>query len=143
MNDVSTQKAIKVLENHDLRKTNMRVDVLGVFLTRADTALSNQELESELVDSDRVTLYRTLKTFEKKGIIHEAVDGSGVTKYAMCHSDCSEHQHVDDHAHFHCTKCGKTLCLDEIDTPKVDLPAGYQTEVSYMIIQGKCSKCTA
>lgn len=143
MTNPSTSEAVQLLQKNALRKTNMRVDVLNIFLKQSETALSNQELENSLIDSDRVTLYRTLKTFEKKGIIHQAVDGSGVTKYAMCHSDCSEHNHVDDHAHFHCNDCGKTLCLEEIDTPKVNLPAGYQAEVSYMVIQGTCSQCNS
>lgn len=141
MESKATTKAVQLLENHSLRKTAMRIDVLSVFLKQEEIALSNQELENILEDSDRVTLYRTLKTFEKKGIIHQAIDGSGINKYAMCHADCSEHEHVDDHAHFHCTKCGKTLCLDEIDTPKVTVPSGYKTEASYMVIQGQCAQC--
>ena len=143
MQNSPSNKAVQLLEQNALRKTNMRVDVLTLFMKQADTALSNQELETALDDSDRVTLYRTLKTFEKKGIIHQAIDGSGVTKYAMCHSDCTEHNHVDDHAHFHCNDCGKTLCLEEIDTPKVQLPTGYKADVSYMVIQGTCSHCNS
>ena len=142
MNAIQEEKAIKVLDNHSLRKTPMRIEILSIFMNQTEVALSNQEIETELSESDRVTLYRTLKTFEKKGIIHQAIDGSGVNKYAMCHSDCSEHKHVDNHAHFHCTDCGKTLCLDEIDTPKVEVPAGYITEASYMVIQGQCSQCS-
>ena len=141
MSDQSMQKAVKVLEQHSLRKTPMRIDVLSVFLNQEEIALSNQELETKLIDSDRVTLYRTLKTFEKKGIIHQAIDGSGINKYAICHSDCSEHEHVDDHAHFHCNQCGKTLCLEEIDTPTVVVPDGYVAEASYMVIQGQCNQC--
>lgn len=134
-------RATQVLDNHALRKTAMRMDVLQVFLDKEEIALSNQELEAELEDSDRVTLYRTLKTFEKKGIIHQAIDGSGINKYAMCHADCTEHEHVDDHAHFHCTQCGKTLCLEEIDVPQVDVPPGYLVQTSYMVIQGQCNQC--
>lgn len=142
MNAIQEQKAITVLDNHSLRKTAMRIEVLSIFMNQTEVALSNQEIETELAESDRVTLYRTLKTFEKKGIIHQAIDGSGVNKYAMCHSDCSEHEHVDDHAHFHCIDCGKTLCLDEIDTPKVEVPKGYKAQASYMVIKGQCSQCS-
>ena len=141
MNKEMEDRATQVLDNHALRKTAMRMDVLQVFLDKEEIALSNQELEAELEDSDRVTLYRTLKTFEKKGIIHQAIDGSGINKYAMCHADCTEHEHVDDHAHFHCTQCGKTLCLEEIDVPQVDVPPGYQVQTSYMVIQGQCNQC--
>lgn len=141
MIQVLTDQALKVLENHALRKTPMRVDVLSLLLQQEEVALSNQEIESHLQDSDRVTLYRTLKTFEKKGIIHQAIDGSGIVKYAICHSDCSEHEHVHDHAHFHCTQCGKTLCLEKIQAPEVHVPEGYVADVSYMVIQGQCNTC--
>ncbi len=143
MAEQSTARAIQLLQENALRKTNMRIDVLNIFLDHSETALSSQELENNLGNSDRVTLYRTLKTFEKKGIIHQAIDGSGVTKYAICQSDCTEHQHVDDHAHFHCNDCGKTLCLEQISTPKIDLPSGYEASANYIVIQGTCSQCNS
>jgi Fur family ferric uptake transcriptional regulator len=143
MNKELETRATQVLYNHALRKTAMRMDVLQVFLDKEEIALSNQELEAELEDSDRVTLYRTLKTFEKKGIIHQAIDGSGTNKYAMCHADCSEHEHVDNHAHFHCTQCEKTLCLEQIDVPQVEVPSGYTVQTSYMVIQGQCNQCSS
>jgi Fur family ferric uptake transcriptional regulator len=139
-NSISSH-VLKLLQKHQLRVTAMRIDVMKIFLENKETALSNQELELELIDSDRVTLYRTLKTFEKKGIIHQAVDGSGTTKYAICHDDCSEHEHLDDHAHFHCTSCGKTLCLEKIESPEIELPKGFTSDVRYLIVQGKCDKC--
>lgn len=133
--------AIDILKRHALRKTAFRIEVISIFLDQADIALSNNEIEAKLPNADRVTLYRTLKSFEQKGIIHQALDGSGTNKYAMCHSNCSEHHHEDNHAHFHCTSCGKTQCLEEINTPDVRLPEGFVSKVSYMIIQGNCNIC--
>jgi len=141
MQKARASRVVEILDRNGIRKTSIRQDVLSVFLENEDIALSNHELEGKLQESDRVTLYRTLKTFEKKGIIHQAIDGSGVNKYAMCHADCSEHEHLDNHAHFHCENCGKTLCLEEIHTPKVNVPAGYKVDASYMVIQGTCKDC--
>ena len=138
----SHQQIDQLLTDHGLRKTSIRLDVLGVFMKNVDTAMSHQFLERELEESDRVTLYRTLKTFESKGIIHQALDGSGVSKYALCHVDCDEHKHLDDHAHFHCNDCGKTLCLEDSQAPQISVPAGYKVENAHLVIQGSCDQCT-
>lgn len=141
MGSTYNQREKDLLKRHKLRITPMRVEVLQALLQETDTALSNQEIESKIPDSDRVTLYRTLKTFEKSGLIHQALDGSGSTKYALCHENCSSHEHLDNHAHFHCTSCERTTCLDEIETPQVSLPKGYTSQESYLIIKGICELC--
>ena len=48
MNKELETRATQVLDNHALRKTAMRMDVLQVFLDKEEIALSNQELEAEL-----------------------------------------------------------------------------------------------
>jgi Fur family ferric uptake transcriptional regulator len=141
MNSTNEVRALKLLEQHKLRKTTMRVGVLNALLEDSDIALSNQEIESRIPDSDRVTLYRTLKTFEKSGLIHQAMDGSGSNKYALCHEECSSHEHLDNHAHFHCVLCERTICLDEIETPHVNVPQGYTIQESYLVIKGTCESC--
>jgi len=72
-----------LLIRYELRKTNIRKEVLESFISSEGRALSHSQLELMLEDTDRVTLYRTLKTFEQKGIIHQAVDGSGIMKFAL------------------------------------------------------------
>ena len=92
-----------ILTKHDLRKTPIRIKVLEVFLQKNE-ALSHAELERELEETDRVTLYRTLKKFEESGIIHKAIDGTDTARYALCHGACEHHHHEDNHAHFQLRK---------------------------------------
>lgn len=132
---------INRLQAAGLRKTQMRKDVLRLFLSTPGRALSNRELEERLVDADRITLYRTLKTFEQSGVIHQAVDASGVTKYALCTDDCTTHSHRDEHAHFHCLKCDRTICLEDVAQPQVSLPAGYRAEQLHLVVEGVCDRC--
>ncbi len=133
-------KTENLLKNHNLRITQVRKNVLSLFLDQ-DEALSNHFIESQLEKVDRVTLYRTLKSFEEKGLIHKAFDGSDISKYALCSSDCSEDHHQDSHAHFHCEKCGKTLCMDDIPSPNSSLPSGYQLHSTHLILKGYCNEC--
>ena len=97
-----------LLEKHGLRQTQNRIQVLEVF-SKEDIALSSHDIESELKSMDRVTLYRTLKSFEESGLIHKAHDETMTIKYALCGHDCSIAEHKDEHAHFHCEVCGKTI----------------------------------
>lgn len=129
------------LRAHGLRITAVRDKVLQLFLEAGQTALSNADIEKHFDQLDRVTLYRTLRTFEEKGLIHQVVDNSVTPKYAACSERCAEHDHRDDHAHFHCISCEKTVCLNGTTLPTVNLPAGFKVEEKHMVFSGTCDAC--
>lgn len=89
---------------------------------------------------DRVTVYRTLQTFVEKSIIHTIPTADNAVLYALC-KDCEEGHHHDDHVHFVCTHCNTTICLDDVVTPRIDLPAGYKAENVQVVINGLCKNC--
>jgi len=136
-------QAIEILGKHQIRKTPFRINVLKIFLEAESKALNNSDIESALEDYDRITLYRTLKTFEKSGIIHQAIDGSNESKFALCHQDCTEHEHHDNHAHFLCISCGETYCLENVIHPKFSLPANYSLSKVHLALSGTCAGCQA
>jgi Fur family ferric uptake transcriptional regulator len=129
-----------ILNKHKLRVTPFRTLVLSIFST-AGKALSSHDLELKIAEADRITLYRTLKSFEEKGIIHKAIDGTIIQKYALCDADCNEKHHHDEHVHFHCDKCENTFCLDHVYVPSVRLPSGFSTRQINMVVNGVCKKC--
>ncbi len=133
---------MRLLEHYNLRKTSVRKEVLMVFLNVGDRALSNGDIEEKTSGLDRITLYRTLKTFEEKGLIHKAIDGSGVAKYALCSDNCGTHGHQDEHAHFHCKTCGKTVCLDDIVPPNLSTPNGFKIDNVHLVLSGICADCS-
>ena len=130
-----------LLRQHQLRRTPMRVRVLQILREGGNQAIAHPELERRLPDADRITLYRTLKTFEEKGLVHQVVDSSNATKYALCRSQCTEHQHHDEHAHFHCQDCGKTVCLDAVSTSSFQVPLGFKVTQTHLILEGTCDDC--
>jgi Fur family ferric uptake transcriptional regulator len=85
-------------------------------------------------------LYRTLKTFQEKGLIHKVLDDSGVTKYASC-TDCTVEVHHHEHVHFKCDLCGNTVCLDSVEIPPISLPAGFKPQEQNLLITGTCNIC--
>lgn len=132
---------VKLLNDNGLRKTDCRLDVLDYLLAQ-DHAVTHGQLELEFPQFDRVTLYRTLSTFEDKGIIHDVKDGSGATKYAICrHGGCSHEGHEDEHVHFKCNKCGQVSCVDNVLIPEVPLPEGFRAKSQSFLIEGLCKNC--
>jgi Fur family ferric uptake transcriptional regulator len=130
----------QILKDFKLRSTPNREAILHVFLRR-DFALSHGDVEREVPSSfDRVTVYRTLKTFLDKGLIHKVLDDEGSLKYALCSQACSTAHHHHEHVHFKCTKCGQTNCL-EIEIPSIKLPKGYKAKEVNLLIQGICENC--
>ena len=129
-----------ILKKHNLRITQFRLDVIAIF-TNAGHAMSSADIEQKLKDADRITLYRTLKSFEDKGIIHKAIDGTLTQKFALCDAHCDEHNHHDEHVHFHCLKCENTFCVDHVFVPKITLPSGFKVQQTDMIVSGVCEKC--
>ena len=129
-----------LLKGFKLRSTPNRQEILHLFLKK-DHALSHGDIEKEIDNSlDRVTVYRTLKTFLDKGLIHKVLDDEGSLKYALCNEACTKAEHHHDHVHFKCTKCGETQCLD-VDVPTVRLPKGYKANAVNLLIQGICERC--
>lgn len=120
--------------------TAMRLLVLE-FLLKQSSAISLGDLEDSFQHSDRTTLYRTLKTFEEKGLIHNIQDGSGAVKYALCQNECKDGVHYDLHLHFYCTTCKELFCLPKSKTPEVLLPGNFQLAEVSLVARGVCDKC--
>ncbi|WP_346856883.1 transcriptional repressor [uncultured Draconibacterium sp.] len=129
----------KKLTDKNIKPTAMRQLVLKV-LTEQKTATSLPELELEFEKADKVTLYRTLKTFEENKLIHKIEDGTGSVKYALCQDTCECHPQ-DLHVHFLCDKCKKTYCLNDIPVPTINLPIDFSLESVNMVVKGVCFNC--
>ncbi len=104
-------------------------------------AISLSELELLFDKVDRVTLFRTLKTFREHHLIHHIDDGTGVAKYALCSNDC-DCSPEELHVHFRCEKCQKTYCLPEIAIPSINLPINFKLNEVNVLMKGLCDKCT-
>jgi len=130
-----------LLKDHDLRLTQGRADVIEVFLNN-NIAISHADIESAVDGKyDRVTIYRTLKSFLDRGMIHKILDDKGGIRYALCADECSDGDHQHNHIHFKCNECEQTICLEHVEIPSVKLPRGFTAEESNFLITGICDKC--
>lgn len=130
-----------ILEKNNVKPTAMRLLVLQ-FLINQKVAVSLTNIEEYFDNSDRTTLYRTLKTFVESGITHQIEDGTGTTKYAICEEHCNCEIDVDLHLHFHCSSCNETVCLTDHKIPHINLPEGYKAENVNLVVKGICEKCS-
>ena len=129
-----------VLKAKDIPPTAMRILVLE-YLQKQSVATSLQDLEKAFSHSDRTTLYRTLKTFEEKGLVHEIQDGSQAAKYALCAESCKAGSHYDLHLHFYCYSCKQTSCLPKHKVPEVTLPDNFVLKELNLVAKGICDTC--
>ncbi|MCU0446917.1 MAG: transcriptional repressor [Microscillaceae bacterium] len=138
---MASKNSLKILQTYKLRNTDCRAEILDIFLNKS-FALSNADIEEKISKAfDRVTVYRTLRTFLTKGIIHKVLDDSGNPKYALCKDHCNQSEHHHQHVHFKCNQCGQTNCLEEVEIPAIQLPQGYLSLESNLLINGVCVNC--
>ncbi|MBZ9731104.1 transcriptional repressor [Salegentibacter sp. JZCK2] len=130
----------KFLEEKQVRPTAMRILIFR-FLAKKKVAVTLADIELVFDKSDRTTLYRTIKTFEEKGIVHQIDDGTGVAKYALCEAGCNCEIDSDLHLHFHCNNCNETQCLTENKIPEINLPPGFTATDANLVVKGLCNKC--
>ena len=134
------KKTEDFLIQKQVKPTAMRLLVYK-FLKKQLVATSLTDIELAFDKAERTTLYRTLKTFEKNGLVHKIDDGSGIAKFALCEEQCNCELETDLHLHFHCANCNETQCLTEQKIPHINLPPGFKATDANLVVKGICNKC--
>lgn len=130
-----------ILKKNNLSITEGRKKILELFIN-SEGALAHADIEKNTGENfDRVTVYRTLQTFVEKGIIHLIPTTDNSILYALCKDNCQAGHHQDNHVHFVCSECNKTICLEEVTVPQVKLPKGFVPEHAQMLVSGVCGEC--
>ena len=130
-----------ILKNSNVRPSPARILVLKILL-ESSRPLSALEIENQLETLDRSSITRTLPVLLEAHLIHQLSDGSGSMKYEACKDVKFSDKHNDEHAHFHCVKCGETTCLNDMEIKIPQRPEGYVVENISFIISGHCPKCS-
>ncbi|PCI04880.1 MAG: Fur family transcriptional regulator [Flavobacteriaceae bacterium] len=128
-----------LLKDKKLSETPFRKEVLEVFGNYSN-AISMSVIEKGLKDYNRITLYRTIKIFLEKGLIHEIALSGEPSNYALCDSTCSSELHQHQHVHFKCTLCETVTCVEVAEFPSLHLP-NYQIEQLEIQASGICKVC--
>jgi len=119
--------------------TEGRVSILKVLM-KADEPLRQEQIARRLGKKsfDKVTIYRTLESLLKVGLVHKAFMGKRAWHFELA-DNCTESQ---CHPHFTCTHCGSTHCLTEISLPMADSPhKGFIIHRQQVRLEGLCPAC--
>jgi Fur family ferric uptake transcriptional regulator len=132
---------LSILKKNQLSITDGRRKILELFL-QSNGALAHADIEKNTDAAfDRVTVYRTLQTFVDKGIVHHIPTTDNSILYALCKDQCEAGHHHDNHVHFICDNCNKTICLEDVTVPTVKLPKGFEPRHAEMVVNGICDDC--
>ena len=129
-----------MLKAANLYCTKVRVAILKVLI-KANKPLSQGQIaqRSGKKRFDKVTIYRTLESLLKVGLVHRAFIEKRAWHFELAHN-CTESQ---CHPHFTCTNCGKTHCLTEISLPMAKSPhKGFVIQRQQVRLEGLCPACT-
>ena len=139
MSSVLDLQARRMLTAASLYCTAGRVAVLRALL-RADKPLRQDQIAKRLGKKrfDKVTIYRTLESLLKVGLVHKAFMAERAWHFELAHN-CSETQ---CHPHFTCTNCGSTHCLTGMSLPMARSPhKGFHIHRQQTRLEGLCPAC--
>jgi Fe2+ or Zn2+ uptake regulation protein len=132
-------KAREMLKAAKLYCTHGRVTILKVLM-KAGKPLSQERIaqRSGQKHFDKVTIYRTLESLLKVGLVHKVFMDKRAWHFELAHN-CTESQ---CHPHFTCTSCGDTHCLTEISLPMARSPhEGFVIHRQQVRLEGLCPNC--
>ena len=131
-----------ILLENGINRTDFRTDLLNLFYS-SKSSLSVENILKYFNNSiNKVTVYRSLESFENKGLIHKVPDGKNLKKYSLCREgECNAASHNHNHGHFICYSCNQTFCLDDIKTPDVTFMKGFYIQELKLIAEGYCKDC--
>ena len=142
MNPIKMNPLSSLLKDYELRSTKFRLNLLELF-TNSDSSLTVEDIKQKIgKKNDKVTIYRALDSFEKKGLIHQVPDQENLTRYALCLSECNAAKHIHNHAHFICIICSNTFCIENIKFPKIKDLNGFIIKNLELTLKGNCPKCS-
>ena len=132
-----------ILSQNGISRTKFRTQLLSLFFT-SKKSLSIKDILSYFNNSiNKVTVYRSLASFENKGLIHKVPDSNNFKRYSLCkEEECNSSSHNHNHAHFLCYSCDQTFCIEYIKSLDITSLKGFQVKELKLTIEGHCSDCT-
>ena len=133
------KQAREMLKTVKLYSTQGRVAIVKVLM-KAGKPLSQDQIarRSGKKHFDKVTIYRTLESLLRVGLVHKAFVEKRACHFELA-NNCTEHQ---CHPHLTCSSCGDTHCLTEISLPMAESPhQGFVIHRQQVRLEGLCPRC--
>lgn len=120
-----------------MKKTKTRQLVSDILIS-SNTPLSAYDIHDKLIDNNinLSSIYRTLDTFCKEGIILKDIDSNGVAIYTASEN----HQH-----YLECKSCHKKITINDCPYHKlnkqIEKQLGFEVDEHDVILYGTCKDC--
>ncbi len=140
MDNEKSGEGKNLIRQSGLRVTGIRIRILE-GLIQCGKPVSHADVSGlpGLDDIDRVTIYRTLDTLRRSGLVHSVPGTDGVWRY--CAHNPDQPGCPGNHPHFVCQSCGTMICLTGQRLPTVQVPEGYVVSGKRLIVHGLCPAC--
>ena len=131
-----------ILSKNGISRTEFRTELLNIFYS-SNISLSIEDILKHFDYSiNKVTVYRSLDSFENKGLIHKVPDANNLKRYSLCReNECHANSHNHNHGHFICYSCNQTFCLEEIKSPEITCMKGFYIKEFKLTAEGYCKDC--
>ena len=139
MKSATSKRIEDLLRSGNLRRTGPRVTILSALL-KAHKPLTQDQIAAKLGPAipNKVTIYRTLESFRKAGLVHKAFMQKRAWHYELA-DKCTEEQ---CHPHFTCKRCGVIRCLVGLPVSIVKgLKKGFVIHRQQVRLEGLCPRC--
>ncbi len=134
------KQQIKQLDDHNLRKTPSRLELLHIFseeLRPLDVTQLHVRLEKRGVTVDQATVYRMLESFLEHGIITRFEFQEGKFRYELTARE--------EHHHLICTNCSKIEDISDCNLSGLETEIrekkGFLVKKHALEFFGVCSSC--
>jgi Fe2+ or Zn2+ uptake regulation protein len=136
---------VRLFRDRAIHITKPRIAIFKILI-QADTMLCLSEILDGLhYQYDRVTAYRVLRTFCKKGLVKKLVDLQNTTYYRFndkTGSGPADNKTDEATFFFKCIGCGKTTVTIK-KSKGYTLPDGFVQTDTNLLINGYCDTCVA
>ncbi len=135
----------ETLREYSYKMTLQRKAILDIILQNRDKHLSAEEIiEKAKKKNPRIgasTVYRTIRLFEKIGVIQQVFLNDGIMRYHMINPDEKR-----EHHHLICKVCGDVMDVKEdifeIFEDQIFRKNGFTVTDHRVKIYGICKKCS-
>lgn len=137
------QAIVNTLRKHSASVTQNRITVLKL-LSQSRTGLSMSGILKLSTDVlDRVSVYRAIQLFLKKGLVRIIPVSQGNPRYILSDflkissSDSGNQQPV----YFICNDCGHTELVEQPSVISIKKTGNHHVKSCYIILEGLCNNC--
>lgn len=130
-------RAMSMLKESGYKRTMHRETLVRFFIMNPGP-LTTENIQTRTDGLDKVTIYRSLASFESLGLLRRIDFGDGLLRYELNLNDEEHHHHVI------CTQCGK---VDVVHHCEVSAISQIETQTGYRSIRhsleffGLCPQC--